>query len=94
MFVLDAPEQILLSRKQEVAPEEAQHQRQTYLKEANGFVRTRVIDTSAPIPEVGAGLAQEMAEYLDQRFQRRYAHWLELGSQSELAQSLGGIPGV
>jgi thymidylate kinase len=94
MFVLDAPEQILLSRKQEVAPEEAQRQRQTYLKEANGFVRTRVIDTSAPIPEVGAGLAQEMAEYLDQRFQRRYAHWLELGSQSELAQSLGGIPGV
>jgi thymidylate kinase len=81
VFVLDAPEQILLSRKQEVAPEEVERQRRTYLKEAKGFVRTRVIDTSAAIPEIGAGLAQQMAEYLDQRFQSRYAHWLDLGSQ-------------
>jgi thymidylate kinase len=94
VFVLDAPEQLLLSRKQEVAPEEVLRQRRTYLKEAKGFVRTRVIDTSAPIPEVVAGLAQEMAEYLDQRFQRRYAHWLDLGNQPELAQSLGRIPSV
>jgi hypothetical protein len=83
VFVLDAPEQVLLSRKQEVAPEEVARQRCTYLKEAEGCVRTRVINTSAPIPETGAELAQEMAEYLDQRFQGRYAHWLDLGSQPD-----------
>jgi thymidylate kinase len=94
VFVLDAPEQVLLSRKQEVAPEEVQRQRRTYLKEAKGLVRTRVIDTSAPIPEVAAGLAQEIAEYLDQRFQRRYAHWLDFGGQPEQAQGLRGVTSV
>ena len=68
--MLDAPEQVILSRKQEIAPEEVRRQKRDYLKEATGDTRTRVIDTSAPIPEVAAGVAQEMAEYLDQRFQR------------------------
>jgi thymidylate kinase len=80
VFVLDAPEQVVLSRKQEVTPEEVQRQRRAYLREVKEFLRARVITTSAPVPEVGAKVAQAIAEYLEHRFQRRNARWLDLGS--------------
>ena len=94
VFALDAPTELILSRKQEVLPEEVQRQRRTYLKEAKEFLRARVIDTSAKVPQVGAEVAQAIAEYLDHRFRRRYARWLALGEQPEQAHSSGGVPRV
>jgi thymidylate kinase len=81
LFVLDSPAEVILGRKQEVAPAEVQRQRRTYLNEAKKLLHARVIDSSGPALEVGLQTAQAVADYLDHRFQRRYARWLALAEQ-------------
>jgi thymidylate kinase len=64
ILFLDAPEEVIFSRKREVALEEVRRQRRTYLREANESLHTRVIDASAPVTEVVTKAAQAIAEYL------------------------------
>jgi thymidylate kinase len=94
VFVLDAPAQVLLSRKQEVASEEVQRQRETYLKEAKTLPRARVIDTSACVAEVAIDVAKAIVEYSDHRLQRRCARWMAFRKPVEQAQDLGERPSV
>jgi thymidylate kinase len=75
LFVLDASEDVVLSRKQEITAEEIRRQRRAYQRETNCFPFTRVIDTSGPMPEVSGKLAHYITNYLDRRFQLRNAHW-------------------
>ena len=47
MLVLDAPEEVVLSRKQEIAPEEVQHQRRLYSEYQNRISNGWIIDATA-----------------------------------------------
>ncbi len=94
VLLLDAPEEVILSRKQEVAPEQVQLQRRNYLRQANEFSRVCVIDAALPLPQVIAGAGGAVTEYLAQRFQRRHGFWLALGERPAQSQSLGRVQGV
>lgn len=76
VFALDAPTDVVLSRKREIAPDEMLRQRKSYLKEVGILQRARVIDTSASVPEVATEVAKAIVEYGDRRLQLRCAQWL------------------
>jgi thymidylate kinase len=78
LFILDAPVQVILSRKQEVMPQEVHSQRQVYLELASSFCRSRVIDSTAPLARVVEEAGGAVCEYLAQRFIHRNADWLDL----------------
>ena len=94
VFVMDAPTRVILSRKQEVAPEEVERQREGYLREARKLPRARVIDSSRPFIETHAEVARIVADHLDHRFQRKSARWLALRRQSQQSHSFGDAPNV
>ncbi len=94
VLILDAPEEVILSRKQEVGRQEVQRQRQNYLGQASEFSYTRVIDAAHALPQVVAEAAGAVNEYLTQRFQRRHARWLALGQQAAQSQSSRRVPGL
>jgi len=77
VFILDAPAQVILSRKQEVMPQEVPSQRQVYIQLASSFSQSRVIDTTAPLARVAEEAGKAVCEYLSQRFEYRNAHWLD-----------------
>ena len=81
LFILDAPVQVILSRKQEVLQENVLSQRRVYLHFASSFSHSRVIDSTAPLARVVAEAGQTVREYLAQRFERRHACWLALDRQ-------------
>ena len=58
LFILDAPVQVILSRKQEVLPENVLSQRRVYLHFASSFSHSRVIDSTAPLARVVAEAGQ------------------------------------
>ena len=91
VFALDASTQVVLSRKQEVAPEEVQRQRETYRKEVKTLQHAHVIDTSGSIAEVGAEVAKVIVNYLDHRIQRRRGG-LAFGKQPAQVPGLGDLP--
>lgn len=72
VLFLDAPEEVILSRKREVAPEELSRQRESYLKEAGELPNARVIDATLPLPQMRAQVSQLVTEYLMQRFESRH----------------------
>jgi thymidylate kinase len=82
VLVLDASEEILLSRKQEVVPEEIQRQRRLYAKCMNGASGTRFIGASRSMPYVIAEAATAIIQYLCQRFERQHSRWLALESRA------------
>jgi len=93
VFALDAPTQVVLLRKQEVAPDEVQRQRETYLKEAKTFHNAHVIDTSDSVAQVAHEVARIMVGYLDHRL--RYQRGLaSFSKQLEQAPSLEDLPGA
>ena len=93
LFILDAPVQVILSRKQEVLPEEVLSQRRGYLHFASSFSHSRVIDSTAPLERVVAETGQMVREYLAQRFEHRYAPWLGLGPHYKHSTQLRVPPG-
>ena len=93
LFILDAPVQVILSRKQEVLPEEVLSQRRVYLHFASSFSHSRVIDSTAPLERVVAEAGQMVREYLAQRFEHRYAPWLGLGPHYKHSTQLKVPPG-
>lgn len=81
LLILDAPVQVILSRKQEVSPKEVLCQRQIYLQFASSCPHCRVIDSTAPLAQAVAEAGQTVLEYLAKRFEHRHPHWLGLDPQ-------------
>jgi len=76
VLVLDAPDEVVLSRKQEVAPEEVRRQRRLYSQYQSEMPDSRLIDATASVDQVTAQSARAILEFLEQRYQRRHARWL------------------
>lgn len=74
VLVLDAPEEVILSRKREVTPEAVRRQRLAYDELAYRLGAER-IDAAAPAAEVTAAAARAITEYLALRFWGRLSEW-------------------
>jgi thymidylate kinase len=75
VLVLDANEEVFLSRKQEVPPDEVRRQRHLYRTFTGGYTSTRVMDASRPISQVTAESAGVILKYLSERLERRQLWW-------------------
>jgi thymidylate kinase len=73
VLVLDAPEEVLLSRKQEVAREELHRQRQLYARIVEGAAAARVINGSGSVSHVMAEATRVVIEHLSQRAEHQQA---------------------
>ena len=67
VVILDAPPEVLRSRKQEVAEEETIRQRLAYLQMAHFFPNTMVVDASLPLDEVVDRVQQGVIEFMVRR---------------------------
>jgi thymidylate kinase len=76
VLVLDAPDEIVLARKQEIAPEEVQHQRRLYSEYQNRISNGWIIDATASPQQLTVEAARLILGFLAQRFERRHARWL------------------
>lgn len=68
---LDAPPEVLQSRKREVPPEETARQRQAYLDLARTLPNAHVVDASRPLSEVVAEVEKIVLKYMAERTARR-----------------------
>jgi thymidylate kinase len=75
ILILDAPEEVTLSRKQEVPRDELQRQRRSYLEWLGRFSSSHVIDANHLQSQVTAEAAQVVTGYMEQRLERRGAFW-------------------
>lgn len=71
VLVLDAAEDTVLSRKQEVSRTEIRRQRRLYAKCAERKGHGQVINTAMPIPQVIEDASETVVNYLRQRCERR-----------------------
>jgi thymidylate kinase len=76
VLVLDAPDAVIISRKQEVAQEEVECQRRLYSKYQNTTSRTQSINATGAITQVTDETARVILELLARRSERRHANWL------------------
>jgi thymidylate kinase len=67
VILLDAPAEVLWTRKQEVAFEEVIRQRKDYLQLATRLPSTIVIDAAKPLPEVLHDVAEALIAHFSQR---------------------------
>ena len=74
-LILDSPEHVIASRKQELTSEELQGQRQLYLEYAGRQARARTIDGSRQLADVTMQAARTVFEFLANRFDRRHPTW-------------------
>jgi thymidylate kinase len=72
-FVLDAPTEVLQSRKQEVPWDECERQRHAYIATARGLPGAHVIDASRPVDEVVARVLERVLAHMEARTARRLA---------------------
>ena len=85
VVLLDAPAEVLWSRKQEVPFDEVVRQRTAYLQLAGTLPSTTVVNAAQPLPDV----IHDVIEVLIAHFSRRTADRLELQASSPLTE--GGI---
>ena len=71
VLLLDAPVEVLQSRKQEVPPAETQRQRMAYLELVRGLANSRIIDAAQPPERVAAQIERVILDFLAQRASRR-----------------------
>lgn len=71
ILVLDATEEAVLSRKQEIDPAEVQRQRQLYARCIDRTSSTRVINATGSISQVTVEAVTTVIEYLSERFERQ-----------------------
>jgi thymidylate kinase len=76
VLILDAPEKVLLSRKQEVAPEELRRQRLLYSRSVKGAPVTRIISAAGSVSHVVAEAATAVIEQLSRRFEHQHRRWM------------------
>lgn len=66
-IVLDAPPEVLRSRKQELPIEEVTRQREAYLKLAQSLPNGHVVDTSRPLDEAAEEVERIILDHMSQR---------------------------
>ena len=76
LLILDAPGQVILSRKLEVLPEELLRQRSIYIQFASSFCHSRIIDSAAPPARVVAEAGKVIADHLANRFRQQHRCWI------------------
>lgn len=74
LFVLDAPAEILQSRKREVSPIESARQRQRYRKLAAAHPPAIVIDAARPLDQVVADVLSHILLFMEARTAGRLGH--------------------
>jgi thymidylate kinase len=72
ILFLDAPESMILERKQEVEPQRLRSLRAAYLREARKYARAAVVNSGQPLPQVIAQANAAVIGYLASRLERRY----------------------
>lgn len=87
VLVLGAPEEVILSRKQEVTPEAVRRQRLAYDELADRLGAER-IDAAAPAAAVTAVAARVITEYLALRFRGRLSEWRRSPGQRTIQAAL------
>jgi thymidylate kinase len=75
-LVLDAGEEVILSRKREVSPGELRRQREGYRQFTLGAKRATMVNTDRGIEPTLEEATRFIVEFLSQRFQRRHARWI------------------
>jgi len=78
-LVLDADDEVILSRKREVPLQELRRQRESYRLFTKGVQRATLVKTDEGIERTVEGASRLVVEYLAQRFRRRHAGWLAQG---------------
>ena len=71
VFILDAPAEVLQSRKQEVAFEESVRQRTAYRNLKSEYARAYIIDSSEPLDKVVASVLTHTVTFMKQRTAKR-----------------------
>ncbi len=87
-LVLDAPEGIVLSRKQEIAPAEVTRQRQLYVDCTRRNTSARIIDTRGSIAQVSNDATSAVIQFLSQRVEREHPGWAHAIPQTAPATNL------
>ncbi len=77
VILLDAPPDVLYSRRQEFSFEEIARQREAYLQMARSLPNGYVVDASKPLDEVVARVEQIILWYMAERASRRSKHNLK-----------------
>ena len=71
VFILDAPAELLQSRKQEVSLAESARQRDAYCTLTTEFRHASIIDSSQPLDQVVASVLVQVLTFLEQRTANR-----------------------
>jgi thymidylate kinase len=71
VLLLDAPTEVLQSRKQEVPAAETERQRLAYRNMAQSLPNGRIINAAQPVEKVAFDLQEVILDYMAQRTQRR-----------------------
>lgn len=71
VFILDAPAEVLQSRKQEVSPDESARQRVAYQALANAFDHAHIINTHQPVEQVINDVLQHLLDFMEARTHAR-----------------------
>lgn len=71
IFYLDAPPEVLLSRKQEISVSEIERQRHAYLDLTHDLPNAYTIDASKPLPEVTDSVERIIVQFLESRVIKR-----------------------
>jgi len=83
ILVLDAREEVILSRKCEVPSTEVRRQRESYRRLARCCDTTRLVKTNQAFEKTLAETSEIIMDYLVQRFRRRHTSWLADSSTAE-----------
>lgn len=90
VLVLDAPEYVVLTRKQEVPLEEVKRQRRLYSEVMQEFSRAVVMDAGRSVREVCEEADRRILRHLARRFQGWHKAWAEPRERLPLPNSGGG----
>jgi thymidylate kinase len=71
VILLDAPPEVLQSRRRELPVEETTRQREAYLELTRNLPNGHVVDASKPLDEVVVGVEQIILDYMAERIARR-----------------------
>ncbi len=71
VLLLDAPAEVLQSRKQEVPPAETERQCRAYRALVGSLRNGRIINAAQPVEKVGADIYRTILDFLRQRAQKR-----------------------
>ncbi len=75
-LILDAADEVILSRKQEVPPKELRRQRAAYVRLSDNLPNALLINNCFGFNRTVSNASRAVVEHLARRFQRRHASWL------------------